>query len=82
MAKEQQTTSSFPLPEGTKMVKVRVTKTDKNDKRPHIYASVNAYSYMIKFGEWVEVPDFIAEVLEQREERTEYAENYASTRQK
>lgn len=76
MEKEQQSPVTN-LPEGTKMVKVRIPKMP-GSKRSHIYVAVNDYKYMIKFGEWVEVPDFIAEVLEQRQERMEFADAYTS----
>ena len=47
------------------MVKVKVprTKADQEDK----FVSVNNYTCIIKRGEWVEVPDFVAEVLEHEE---------------
>lgn len=76
MAKKEQTTS-LPLPEGTQMVKVRVPRVPGH-KRPCIYVSVNDYTYAIKFNEWVEVPDFIAKVLEERQERMEYADAYTA----
>lgn len=76
-AKKEKTTA---LPEGTKMVRVKIQK-DRLDKRTHVFASVNDYTYMIKIGEWVEVPDFIAEVLEQRDERMECADSYTASKQ-
>ena len=75
MAKEKQTTSTYVFPEGTKMVRVKVPR-DPRSKRPHLFVQVNDYKYLIKFGEYVEVPDFIAEALEQREERMEIADAY------
>lgn len=48
-----------------KMVKVKVprTKADQEDK----FVSVNNYTCIIKRGEYVEVPDFVAEALEHEE---------------
>ena len=50
----------------TKMVKIRLplTRTEKDDK----YVAVNGKSFLIKRGENVEVPDYVAEVLEHEEE--------------
>ena len=47
-----------------KKIRLPLTKTDKADK----YVAVNGKSYLIKRGETVEVPDFVAEVLEHEEE--------------
>lgn len=49
-----------------KMVKIRLplTRTEKNDE----YVAVNGKSYLIKRGETVEVPDYVAEVLQHSEE--------------
>lgn len=50
----------------TKMVKIKLplTRSEKEDE----YVAVNGKSYLIKRGETVEVPDFVAEVLEHKEE--------------
>lgn len=50
----------------TKMVKIKLplTRTERDDE----YVAVNGMSYLIKRGETVEVPDFVAEVLEHKEE--------------
>lgn len=52
-----------------KMVKVKIprTRADQED----VFASVNNYTCIVKRGEYVEVPDFIAEVLEHQEEMLE-----------
>lgn len=49
-----------------KTVKIRLplTKSEKDDK----YVAVNGKAYLIKRGETVEVPDFVAEVLQHEEE--------------
>ena len=50
----------------TKMVKIKLplTRAEKDDK----YVAVNGKSFLIKRGEAVEVPDYVAEVLEHEEE--------------
>jgi hypothetical protein len=50
----------------TKMVKIKLplTKTERDGK----YCAVNGRSYLIKRGETVEVPDYVAEVLQHEEE--------------
>lgn len=49
-----------------KMVKIKLplTRAEKEDA----YVAVNGKSYLIKRGETVEVPDFVAEVLQHKEE--------------
>lgn len=48
-----------------KMVKIKLplTRNEKND----VYVAVNGKSYLIKRGEFVEVPASVAEVLENKE---------------
>lgn len=48
-----------------KMVKIKLplTRTEKND----VYVGVNGKTWLIKRGEFVEVPACVAEVLENRE---------------
>ena len=48
-----------------KMVKIKLPKT-RNEK-DDVYVAVNGKSYLIKRGEYVEVPASVAEVLENRE---------------
>lgn len=49
-----------------KKVKIRLplTRTEKDD----VYVCVNGDSFQIKRGETVEVPEYVAEVLQHREE--------------
>ena len=50
--------------EKTVKIKLPLTRTEKED----VYVCVNGNSYLIKRGETVEVPDFVAEVLQHKEE--------------
>lgn len=45
-------------------IKLPLTRSEKDD----VYVGVNGDSFQIKRGETVEVPDYVAEVLEHREE--------------
>ena len=54
-----------------KMVKIKITRVNK--KQQAQFVSVNNYTCLIKPGEEVEVPDFVAEVLKHREEMLEVA---------
>ena len=45
-------------------IKLPLTRTEKDD----VYVCVNGSSYQIKRGEAVEVPDYVAEVLQHKEE--------------
>lgn len=45
-------------------IKLPLTRTEKDD----VYVCVNGKSYQIKRGETVEVPEYVAEVLQNREE--------------
>lgn len=49
-----------------KMVKIRLPKTRKDEE--DVFVSVNDYTCLIKRGIEVEVPDFVAEVLQHREQ--------------
>ena len=59
------------MAEKQKMVKVKIPRVSK--KQQPQFVSVNNYSCLIKPGEEVEVPDFVAEVLRHREEMLEIA---------
>lgn len=48
---------------GKKMVKVKLFK-DNHDYREDVFVAVNGERYLIQRGVEVEVPDYIAEVLE------------------
>ncbi|MBR2478920.1 MAG: hypothetical protein IKB47_00765 [Clostridia bacterium] len=45
-------------------IKLPLTRTEKDD----VYVAVNGKPYQIKRGETVEVPDYVAEVLQHKEE--------------
>lgn len=50
----------------TKMVKIKIPKT--RDNSDDVYVAVNGRSFLIKRGEYVEVPEYVAEVLQHQEE--------------
>lgn len=45
-------------------IKLPLTRTEKDD----VYVCVNGYSYQIKRGETVEVPESVAEVLQHKDD--------------
>ena len=45
-------------------IKLPLTRSEKDD----VYVCVNGDSFLIKRGETVEVPDYVAEVLQHKEE--------------
>lgn len=63
-----------------KMVKIRIprTKADQED----VFVSVNNYTCIIKRGVEVEVPDFVAEVLQHQEEMLEKIMLFAEANEK
>lgn len=63
-AAEKAAADKAPSPTGPKMVKIRLFK-DNDKYKDDVFVAVNGRSYQIKRGEDVEVPDFVAEVLEQ-----------------
>ena len=60
--------------QGVKKVKVRLPLTRK--EKSDVYVAVNGKSYLIKRGEDVEVPEFVAEVLRHKEEMLDLAMAY------
>lgn len=68
------------MAEKYKMVKVRIPRVDK--KQQPQFVSVNNYTCMIKPGVDVEVPDFVAEVLRNREAMLEQAMAFEAENQK
>lgn len=58
------TAAEATKPTGPKMVKIRLFK-DNDKYKDDVFVAVNGMSYQIKRGEDVEVPDYVAEVLEQ-----------------
>lgn len=61
-----------------KMVKIRIprTKSDEED----VFVSVNMETFLIKRGVEVEVPDYVAEVLQHQEEMLENIMLFNDTR--
>ena len=52
-----------------KMVKIRIPKT--KEQKEDVFVSVNFRTYQIQRGVEVEVPDFVAEVLQNKEKMLE-----------
>ena len=48
-------------------IKLPLTRTDRDD----VYVGLNGKTYLIKRGVEVEVPDYVAEVLQHKEEMLE-----------
>lgn len=69
MAKENITETTKPK---TVKIKLPLTRTEKDD----VYVAVNGKSYLIKRGEYVEVPASVAEVLRHKEEMLAQAMAY------
>ena len=67
------------MAEKQKMVKVKIPRVNK--KQQPQFVSVNNYTCLIKPGEEVEVPDFVAEVLKHREEMLEVVANFEDANQ-
>lgn len=53
-------------------IKLPLTRTEKDDE----YVAINGKSFLIKRGVTVEVPDYVAEVLQQKEEMLSLAMEY------
>ena len=58
-----------PKETGPKMVKIRLPKT--KELKDDVFVSVNFRTYQIQRGVEVEVPDFVAEVLENQQKMLE-----------
>lgn len=52
-----------------KMVRIKIPREKSNQE--DVFVSVNMNTWLIKRGEWVEVPACVAEVLEHQEEMLE-----------
>lgn len=57
-----------------KKVKIKIPKT--RDNMDDVYVAVNGKSFLIKRGVTVEVPDYVAEVIEHSEEMQAAAMEY------
>jgi len=62
-AKNEEAKTETPAVGGKKMVKIKLFR-DNGRYKDAVYAAVNGESYMIPRGVEVEVPDYIAEVVE------------------
>ncbi len=59
-----------------KKVKIKLEKTRK--EKDDVYVAVNGQSYLIKRGEWVDVPASVAEVLANKEKMLNEAMEFES----
>jgi hypothetical protein len=57
---------------GEKMVKIRLFK-DRKSYTEDVFVSVNGRTFQIKRGVEVEVPDYVAEVLQNSQKQDDYA---------
>lgn len=62
-------TAEDPKENGPRMVKIRIPKT--KEEKEDVFVSVNFRTYQIQRGVEVEVPDFVAEVLQNKEKMLE-----------
>ena len=62
-----------------KMVKIKLEKT--RHEKDDVYVAVNGKSYLIKRGEYVEVPIAVAEVLENKEKMLSEAMEFEAANQ-
>lgn len=66
-----------PVAEGRrKMVKIKIPRTKKDQE--DVFVSVNLETFIIKRGVEVEVPDYVAEVLQHQEEMLEQIMEFES----
>ena len=75
MSTEKKTTA--PVEEKEKLVKIRLPIT--RDQQDDVFVGVNGRTWLIKRGETVEVPEVVAEVIEQSEEALAKAYNYQNS---
>ena len=61
-----------------KMVKIRIPRTRADEE--DVFVSVNMETFLIKRGVEVEVPDYVAEVLQHKEEMLETIMNFNDER--
>lgn len=61
-----------------KMVKIRIPRTKKDEE--DVFVSVNMETFLIKRGVEVEVPDYVAEVLQHKEDMLETIMNFNDER--
>lgn len=73
-----ETAENIPVKPGEKTVRIKIHK-DRGDKSTHQFVSVNDRNFLVKKGEWVDVPECVAEVLNRRDQRMEASEAYIET---
>lgn len=75
--KEKAEPAPVQEPKEEKMVRIRIPRTSKD--QADIYVSVNSRDWLIQPGKEVDVPECVAEVLEQKERALELAYEYESS---
>ena len=67
-------TETKEVKEEVRMVKIKIPLTRK--EKDDVWVAVNGQKFLIKRGEEVEVPEYVAEVLQRREEMLDIAMAY------
>lgn len=74
MAEKKTTTSN-----DVRKVKIKLPRAKGYNAEQQIVVSVNFVNYIIKLGEWVEVPYFVASAIEDAQKAEEEADIYAES---
>lgn len=76
MAETKKNTTAADNAKSTKRVQVRLPRLNGQNAIQEEFYSVNGKNYIIKRGEYVDVPEEVAEVIRNNEQAEEYAMRY------